>query len=191
MQLCVPGDQTIYLGLVPRLRLLVCVKIFKYRSSTYSRDLKECMQERSSNDVKEAATSSHAGLITKHFLPRMSVEEHKKAYALMIRAHCAALLPPLVNDIPEYREYIEFISRGSYVLPHRTKTTDLHDEAACEIVDKVYVLTNVFIDQCQFTCMHAYNTLLQIRASALRASSISLTTDSVLAHTGESYVGVN
>ena len=38
--------------------------------------------------------------------------------------------------------------------------------------------------------LHAYNILLQIRASALRASSISLTTDSVLAHTGESYVGV-
>ena len=95
------------------------------------------MQERSSNGGKEAATSSHAGLITKHFVPSMSVEEHKKAYTLMIRAHCAALLPPLVNDIPEYREYIEFISRGAYVLPHRTKTTELHDEAASEIVDKV------------------------------------------------------
>ena len=54
----------------------------------------------------------------------------------MIGAHCAALLPPLVNDIPEYREYIEFISRDSYALPHCTKTTDLHDEAASEIVDK-------------------------------------------------------
>ena len=103
---------------------------FKYLSSTYSRDLNKCKQERSSNDVKEVATSSHAGLITKHFAPCMSIEKHKKAYTLMIRAHCAALLPPLVNDILEYREYIEFISRGSYALPHRTKTTDLHDEAA-------------------------------------------------------------
>ena len=70
--------------------------------------------------MKEAATSSHAGLITKHFAPRMSVEKHKKAYTytLMIRAHCAALLPPLVNDIPEYREYIEFISRVVLMLCH-------------------------------------------------------------------------
>ena len=67
--------------------------------------------------MKEAATSSHAGFIT-HFAPRMSVEEHRKAYTLMIRAHCATLLPPLVNDIPEYREYIEVISRGSYMLCH-------------------------------------------------------------------------
>ncbi|KAL5503543.1 hypothetical protein EMCRGX_G010508 [Ephydatia muelleri] len=97
------------------------------------KDLKECKQERSINDEKEAATSFHGGLITKHFIP--------------------PLLPPWVNDIQEYREYIEFISRGSYALPHRTKTADLHDEAASEIVEK-------------------------IRASALRASSISLTTDS-------------
>lgn len=138
--------------------------------------------------MKEAATSLHAGLITKHFVPRMSIEEHKKAYVLMIRAHCAALLPPLVNDILQYQESIEFISRGSYALPHRTKTTaDLHDAAASEIVDKVYVLFYVFIHQCH---LNAYDTLLQIKASALWASSISLTTDSVLAHTGESYVGV-
>ena len=50
----------------------------------------------------------------------MSVDKHKKAYTytLMIRAHCAALLPPLVNDIPEYREYIEFISRVVLMLCH-------------------------------------------------------------------------
>ena len=88
--------------------------------------------------------SSHGGLITKHFIPRMSVEDHTKAYSLMVRAHSAALLPPWVNDIQEYREYIEFISRGSYALPHRTKTTDLHDEAANEIVEKVgYIIITV------------------------------------------------
>ena len=74
----------------------------------------------------------------------MSVKDHTKAYSLMVRAHSAALLPPWVNDIQEYREYIEFISRGSYALPHRTKTTDLHDEAASEIVEKVgYIIITV------------------------------------------------
>ena len=124
MQLCVPGDQTIYFRSSPQTKAASQLwKLFLSFLHLYSRDLKECMQERSSNGGKEAATLSHAGLITKHFVPNMSIEEHKKAYTLMIRAHCAALLPPLVSDIPEYREYIEFISRGSYVLPHHHRAT--------------------------------------------------------------------
>ena len=78
-------------------------------------------------------------LITQHFTPRMSVKENTKAHALMIQAHCAALLAPLVNDIPEYREYIEFISRGCFDLPHRTKTTELQDAAAATVENKVSI----------------------------------------------------
>eukprot|EP00731_Ephydatia_muelleri_P021588 Em0014g179a len=125
------------------------------------------------DDVKEASDCTavqpvqplQRKLITQHFTLRMSVEENTKAHALMIQAHCAALLPPLVNDIPEYREYIEFISRGCFDLPHRTKTTELQAAAAATVENK-------------------------IRDSAKRASSISLMIDGVLAHTGESYVGV-
>ena len=64
-------------------------------------------------------------VIASQFASPMSREDHRKAYELMIRAHSAALLPPWINDILEYREYMEFLSRGAYSLPHRTKQLSL------------------------------------------------------------------
>ena len=85
-------------------------------------------------------TLTGSGLINKHFMPVMppfTTEEHKRAYALMIRAHSAAILPPSINDIPEFREYLEYISRGGYAIPHRTKTTEIEDAAVIEVEKKV------------------------------------------------------
>ena len=70
-----------------------------------------------------------SGFVTKHFAPRLTDEEHKHAYALMVKAHSAAILPPSINDTPEYRQYLQYISHGGYSLPHRTKTTELEDAA--------------------------------------------------------------
>ncbi|KAL5486863.1 hypothetical protein EMCRGX_G019399 [Ephydatia muelleri] len=50
-------------------------------------------------------TLTGSGLINKHFMPVMppfTTEEHKRAYALMVRAHSAAILPPSINDIPGF-----------------------------------------------------------------------------------------
>ena len=98
------------------------------------------------NDVASPATSGQglctltgSGLV-KHFMPvmpRFTTEEHKRAYALMVRAHSAAILPPSINDIPEFREYLEYISRGGYAIPHRTKTTEIEDAAVIEVEKKV------------------------------------------------------
>ena len=62
-------------------------------------------------------------------MPYFTKEEQKQALARMIRAHSAGLLPPTLNDIPEFREYINFISKGRYTLPHHTKTTEIDDTA--------------------------------------------------------------
>ena len=51
---------------------------------------------------------------------------------MMVKAHSAAILPPSINDIPEYRQYLQYISHGGYSLPHRTKTTELEDAAVAE-----------------------------------------------------------
>ena len=82
-------------------------------------------------------TGTRSGLIDKHFMPRFTTEVQKRAYALMVRAHSAAILPPSINDIPEFREYLEYISRGGYVIPHRTKTTEIEDAAVIEVEKKV------------------------------------------------------
>eukprot|EP00731_Ephydatia_muelleri_P017596 Em0010g694a len=128
-------------------------------------------KQTASIDSKDAASQGHAtrgtlsGFITKHFVPHFTAEEHKHAYTLMVKAHSAAILPPSINDIPEFRQYLEYISHGGYSLPHRTKTTELEDAAVAELEAK-------------------------IKASVQRASSIALTTDGAGTHTGESYVAV-
>ena len=66
-----------------------------------------------------------SGFVTKHFAPGLSDEEHKHAYALMVKAHSAAILPPSINDISEYRQYLQYTSHRGYSLPHRTETTEL------------------------------------------------------------------
>ena len=73
-----------------------------------------------------------------YLVPHFTKEEQKQALALMVGAHSAGLLPPTLNDVPEFREYINFISKGRYTLPHR-KTTDLEDEAFLEKRDLVIV----------------------------------------------------
>ncbi|KAL5490949.1 hypothetical protein EMCRGX_G016155 [Ephydatia muelleri] len=102
-----------------------------------------------------------------YLVPQFTKEEQKHALALMVGAHSAGLLPPTLNDVPEFREYINFISKGRYTLPHRTKTTALEDEAFLEKRDLVIVVSSV-----------------------KRATSISLTTDSATLPTGESFVAV-
>ena len=63
----------------------------------------------------------------KFLVPHFTQEEDKQALVLMVKAHSAALMPPSVNDIPEFHQYIEFISKGQFSLPHQTKTVELED----------------------------------------------------------------
>ena len=90
-----------------------------------------------------------SGFVTKHFAPCLTDEEHKHAYALMVNAHSAAILPPSINDVPEYSQYLQYISHGGYSLPHRTKTTELEDAAVAELEAKVYLQCTPFN-----ACMH-------------------------------------
>ena len=75
--------------------------------------------------------------LDKYLVPRFTQEEHKQALVLMVKAHSAALMPPSANDIPEFRQYIEFISKGQFSLPHRTKTAELEDLLFLETRKKV------------------------------------------------------
>ena len=65
----------------------------------------------------------------------------------MVGAHFAGLLPPTLNDVPEFREYINFISKGRYTLPHRTKTIALEDEAFLEKRDLVIVIVCILVSK--------------------------------------------
>ena len=80
-----------------------------------------------------------------YLVPQFTKEEQKHALALMVVAHSAGLLPPTLNDVPEFREYINFISKGRYTLPHRTKTTALEDEAFLEKRDLVIVIVCIVV----------------------------------------------
>ena len=66
-------------------------------------------------------------VLDKYLVLRFTQDQQKLALVLRVKAHSAALIPPSVNDIPEFREYIEFISKGQFSLPHRTKTAELED----------------------------------------------------------------
>ena len=50
---------------------------------------------------------------------------------------CANLLPSSLVDCPEFRCFLEFISCGAYVPPHRTKMTELIDAKYEEALSKV------------------------------------------------------
>eukprot|EP00731_Ephydatia_muelleri_P029026 Em0020g670a len=100
-----------------------------------------------------------------YLVPHFTKEEQTHTLTLMVRAHSAGLLPFTLNDIPEFREYINYISKGRYTLPHRTKTTELEDTAILEKRDVV-------------------------ASSVKQSTSISLTTYSVTLPTGESFVAV-
>ena len=67
----------------------------------------------------------------------------------MVKAHSAAILPPSINDIPEYRQYLRYISHGGYSLPHRTKTTELEDAAQWQNSRQRYIYNALH------SCMHA------------------------------------
>eukprot|EP00731_Ephydatia_muelleri_P032516 Em0024g60a len=69
------------------------------------------------------------------------------------------------SDCDKFREYLEYLSRGGYAIPHRTKTTEIEDAAVIEVEKKDY---NV----CE-TCIVS-----------------SIDADGATAHTGESYVAV-
>jgi hypothetical protein len=51
------------------------------------------------------------------------------AYRLMVAAFTRCLLPVRLVDIPEFNDFINFISRGSFPRPGRTKLGSLIDEA--------------------------------------------------------------
>ena len=46
---------------------------------------------------------------------------------LLVNALTANLLPPSLMDSPEFREFLDFISNGTYIPPHRIKATELID----------------------------------------------------------------
>ena len=56
-----------------------------------------CARAAKQTDSKGVASAQGRGIlsgfVTKHFVPRLTDEEHKHAYALMVKAHSAAILP--------------------------------------------------------------------------------------------------
>ncbi|KAL5470947.1 hypothetical protein EMCRGX_G029009 [Ephydatia muelleri] len=54
-------------------------------------------------------------------------EKLTRANELLVKAFTANLLLPKLMDSPEFREFLDYISNGSYEIPHRTKTTLLID----------------------------------------------------------------
>eukprot|EP00731_Ephydatia_muelleri_P001200 Em0001g1200a len=92
-------------------------------------------------------------------------EKLTRANELLVKAFTANLLPPKLMDSPEFREFLDYISNGSYEIPHRTKTTLLID-------------------------MQYENVLKKIKAMIADAVSVSITTDAASMHTGDSYFAI-
>eukprot|EP00731_Ephydatia_muelleri_P034291 Em0054g14a len=92
-------------------------------------------------------------------------EKLTRVNELLVKAFTANLLPPKLMDSPEFREFLDYISNGSYEIPHRTKTTLLID-------------------------MQYENVLKKIKAMIADAVSVSIKTDTASMHTGDSYIAI-
>ena len=57
----------------------------------------------------------------------MKGEKLTRANELLVKAFTINLLPPALMDNQEFRDFLDFISNGAFVIPHRTKTTELID----------------------------------------------------------------
>ena len=59
-------------------------------------------------------------------LPQGMLKGQRQTHAdqLLVNALTANLLPPSLMDSPEFREFLDFISNGTYIPPHRTKATE-------------------------------------------------------------------
>jgi hypothetical protein len=77
--------------------------------------------------------------------PKIIGAELKAVELQMARAHTSGLLPPALNDNVEYRQYLHLLSRGAFSPPHRTKTTEITDEFARQVKDKVIMFMQLFV----------------------------------------------
>eukprot|EP00731_Ephydatia_muelleri_P029213 Em0020g857a len=96
----------------------------------------------------------------------MKGDKFARANELLVKALTGNLLPSALLDSPEFRDFLAFISGGTYVPPHRTKVTELIDLQYAKV-------------------------LIKIKMLMANAPSVSVTTDAASMHTGDSYVGCN
>ena len=61
----------------------------------------------------------------------MKGEKLTRANELLVKAFTVNLLPPALMDSQEFRDFLDFISNGAFVIPHRTKTTELRNLIFC------------------------------------------------------------
>lgn len=67
-----------------------------------------------------------------------------RANELLVKAFTVNLLPPALMDSQEFRDFLDFISNGAYVTPHRTKTTELIDVQYENVLRKVFLAYSCF-----------------------------------------------
>ena len=72
----------------------------------------------------------------------MKGEKLARANELLVKAFTVNLLPPALKDSQVFRDFLDFISNGAYVTPHRTKTTELQYE---KVLRKDFWLTPVSV----------------------------------------------
>ena len=67
----------------------------------------------------------------------MKGEKFSRANELLVKALTGNLLPSALLDSPEFRDFLAFISGGTYVPSHRTKVTELIDLQYAKVLIKV------------------------------------------------------
>eukprot|EP00731_Ephydatia_muelleri_P034762 Em0075g15a len=138
--------------------------VFLYLTEASSSKVNSTMQ--SPSDAKKRQMSTMDTFVQK--IPAhggLKGHDHNQADHLLLEALCANLLPSSLVDSPEFRCFLEFVSCGAYVPPHRTKMT--------ELIDAQYE-----------------KALSKIKTLLFAATSVSITTDAATMHTGDSYVTV-
>ena len=84
-------------------------------------------------------------------------EKLTRANELLVKAFTANLLLPKLMDSPEFREFLDYISNGSYEIPHRTKTTLLIDMQYENVLKNVSYKAGssliIFISFCAYDCV--------------------------------------
>lgn len=116
---------------------------------------------------------SSGPVLDKYLVLRFTQDQQKQALVLMVKTHSAALIPPSMNGIPEFREYIEFISKVEpKQLSWKTYSFWKHERKYFVIVCCINVL---FLNVGSFILPRFVNQIVSSvkRATSLRATGLT------------------
>ena len=100
-----------------------------------------CSTNKASSSASTATDKAKGAKCMDKFVSQVQpvtvMKGNKFANELLVNALTGNLLPSALLGSPEFRDFLAFISGGTYVPPHRTKVTELIDLQYAKVLIKV------------------------------------------------------